>query len=1090
MVFVHAKNSVRLFIGFLLPKFLIVLLTIIASEAVAIPKSLIQIIAVNGTVKDEKGEPLPGVSVRLIGSKTGATTDLNGNFKINVPDQSGVLEFSFLGFQTETVKIGSQTTLNIILKGNATSLNEVVVVGYGTQRRSDILGAVSSFDVKRIEEKPITRIEQALIGQMPGVQVRQQSGIPGAGLSILVRGSGSITAGNEPLYVIDGFPLDVASQNSNGTFTENPLNNISPNDIESIQVLKDAAAGAIYGSRAANGVVIITTKRGKAGKVNISFNANTGQSQVVRKVDVLSPEEWVQVATEVANASWVRSGTGRTASQTNAERRAILGLAANDYNISFMPDERWSIPGHPGLTYIDWQDEVYRKALFQNYQLSASGATENVNYFISGNYLNNQGTLIQTDLKSYGLRANVEARASKKLKFGINLSPSYSENNAANAEGKDNILMDMATLTPVVESAAGINTNAGDFSNYNWATARVASPVASLNHITNLIKTTRILSSIYGEFEVLPGLKVKSTINYDDFGVNTKRYNSDYIAGSAAERLTNPGKNASGSYNVSKKQNFLNENTLSFDRNFSKDHHLSLLGGVSYNYVHREVSNLSTAGGFANNIVTTINNAIPNSSGVTVNGNTTESNNTLFSLYSRIQYGFKDRYLISGTIRRDASSKFGKENQWGTFPSASIGWRVSQEPFFENVKIISDLKFRLSWGKSGNNNIGDYNSMPYFRSNNYSFGGSTPIIANGQVLSGPANPALKWETSNTYNIGVDLSVLKNRITFIADAYTRKSTDLLLNLPVLASSGFNTSLSNIGKVSNKGIELGLNSSNIVKRKWSWSTSANIAFNNNKVLSLRGDNAPIYIPSAYSSSVTPYILQPGLPMYSFYVTKVVGILSAEDIADPKVAKLANQTVGDAKFFDADNNGVINGNDRVVGGRPTPKYTWGITNTFKYGHFDLSAHIYGQQGGQLLSYFGRAIDFSGSTSANVLGLWRDRWTVDNQNYTAVRGKLGSNYDSPQVTSDWIYSSDFWRVQNITLGYNLKGALKTKAFNAARIYVSLQNWFGKDKYYGGANPEAQNTNTSGDASFPVPGDYGSMPLSKTATFGVNFSF
>lgn len=1047
-------------------------------------------LVISGHVSDEKDQPLPGVSVREKGTRQVASTNTNGDFRLPSSGENPVLVFSFIGYKTKEVSYNGQP-LKVKLEPDQSALNEVIVVGYGTQKKSDVLGAVASFNAKNVEEKPIGRVEQAMIGQMAGVQVRQQSGLPGAGLSIQVRGTGSITAGNEPLYVLDGFPLDVASQNAAGGISNSPLDNLNPNDIETIQVLKDAAAGAIYGSRAANGVVLITTKKGVAGKARIGFNANSGVSQVSRKLDVLSPEEWVSVATDLANTAWVNSGTGRTASQTNAERAALLQLNAGEINTTYMTDPRWAIAGHPGLDYIDWQDAVYRKALYQNYEVSASGGSEQVHYFISGNYLNQNGTLIGSNYKNYGLRANIEANASKKLKFGINLAPSYSINNSPPAEGKDNQLMKLAQMVPVAESSSGLNTGAYGNATYTWASPKLISPYAYLETAINKIKTSRLLTSVYADYQVLKGLTLKSTVNYDNTDRDTKQYTSDQVTVGAATALaTNPGLYSTGAYLVLKKQNFLNENTLNYTTTFAQNHTLSVVAGVSYNIVHAEGVNLATAGGFANDIVTTLSNAIANAAGVTTTGTSTETNNTLFSYYSRVQYAFKDRYLLSGTVRRDASSKFGSDNRWGTFPSVSAGWRVSQESFLKEVTAINDLKIRLSWGKSGNNNIGDYNAIQTLTGSNYVFGGNTPTTATGQVISGLANKALKWETSSTFDGGLDLSLFSNRINFTFDAYRKKNSDLLLNLPVLSASGFSSSLQNIGAVVNKGLEFSANTVNLRTRDFQWSMNANIAFNKNTVTDLGPAHADIEIASAYSGSNAPYLLREGLPAFSYYITKVTGILTAADIADSKVAKLANQTVGDAKYFDANGDGKITAADRVLGGQPTPKYTWGWTNTFRYKDFDLGVQLYGQHGGSILSYLGRAIDFSGSTTANVLGVWRNHWTAASPDARADRGKLGATYTYPQVTSDWIYSTDFLRVQNITLGYNLKKLFKTPSIASARIFVSLENYFSHDKYTGGANPEAQNTNVSGNSSYGIAGDYGSMPLSKTASIGVNFGF
>ncbi|WP_246197837.1 SusC/RagA family TonB-linked outer membrane protein [Chitinophaga agrisoli] len=1043
---------------------------------------------IDGQVLDaDDKSPLPGVNVRVKDTNTGTVTDAQGRFHLNVHKMAGLI-FTYVGYETREIADPRDPKLTVELSKVNQGLTEVLVIGYGTSRKRDITGAVATFNAKGIEERPVTRVDQALIGQMPGVQIRQQTTMPGAGFSVQVRGSGSISAGTEPLYVIDGFPLDVVSQSASGGFTGNPLNNLNPNDIESIQVLKDAAAGAIYGSRAANGVVIITTKRGRVGKPQVALNAYAGVSRAARKLDVLSPEEWIEQATELANYKWVNSGAGRTASQTNDERRAILGLAPGAYNNNFMPDDRWTMPGHPGLEYVDWQDTAFRAAPFQNYQLSVSGGTDAVRYFFSGNYLNQEGVLINSGYKNYAARANIEVNATKRLKFGFNLAPTYSETNSPSAEGKDNQLMKLFNMAPIVEDTAGINSGAGKNSVYPWATSSV-SPVAFLNHTINQNKTTRILYSMYGDYELLKGLAFRSTLNYDEANQNTKKYTSDFATGNPAQYLAQPGKNSSGSYSGYKKQNFVNENTLSYNHSIGTDHTISAVAGFSYNYVHIENFTLSTAGGFANDIVTTLNNAIPNTNGVTVTGNTTESNNALLSYYTRLQYGFRDKYLLSASIRRDGSSRFGSANKWGTFPSVSAGWRISEEPFMKRQSLFNDLKLRASWGRAGNYSIGDYATQALLTGANYSFGGNTPVTVTGQIPNGIPNPLLQWEMSNTYDAGFDASLLKSRVNIVFDVYERRNTRLLLNIPVPAASGFTSSLQNIGAVKNTGVELAVNTMNIVKRDFQWSTNANVAYNKNEVLSLGPDDAPINVSAAYSGNPA-FLLQKGLPMYSFYLIKTIGTLTEADMADAKIAKLSGQTVGDAKYLDANKDGKIDANDRVVAGQPTPKFTWGITNTFKYKDFDLNVQVYGQTGGSIYSFLARAIDNPANGRATNLGVWRDRWTAANPNPNAPRGKIGLGYTIPLFTTDWLYSSNFVRIQNITLGYNLKRYLKSGFINNARVYATLQNWFSWDNYKGGVNPEAQNTNVSGSGSYPLPGDYGAMPLNKTVIVGVNVTF
>ncbi|HEV9035543.1 MAG TPA: TonB-dependent receptor [Puia sp.] len=1045
-------------------------------------------ITVTGKVLDDASQPVAGASVMIKGTRNAVTAGADGSFSI-VTVRGATLVISYVGFQDKEVKVTGAAVGPISMAKGDKSMEDVVVIGYGTQKRQNVTAAVATMDTKSIQERPVTRIDQAMIGQMPGVQVRQQTGMPGSGFTILVRGTGSISAGTEPLYVIDGFPLDVNSVNTAGGFSNgNPLNNLNPDDIESIQVLKDAAAGAIYGSRAANGVVLITTKHGQIGKPRLVVNANAGVSNVARKMDLLDAKDWIALMTDLTNYKWVNSGTGRTADQSIAQRQAILNLGPNVYNTTYMADPRWFQPGHPGLEYVNWQDSAFRAAPFQNYQVSVSGGSENIRYFVSGNYLNQEGTLLNTGYTNYSVRANVEATVAKRLKLGFNIAPTYSITQAPSAEGKDNQLAHLYNMIPVVEDSAGMNSGAGKNNVYGWAGSSV-SPVAYLNNVIATNKTTRNLYTVYGEFTILDGLTARSTFNYDQMNQSTKSYISDFVAGNITDRLNSPGKDASGSYAGYTKQNFVNENTLNFNRTFHEDHSISAVAGVSYSYVHLENFSIKTAGGFANDLLNTLNNAIPSTAGVTVTGNTTESNNALFSLYSRVQYSYQGKYLVSASIRRDGSSRFGKDNEYGTFPSVSVGWRISQENFMRNVNFINDLKLRASWGKSGNNNIGDYSAIPTLTGANYSFGGNTAAAVTGQRPNGLPNPFLQWETSNTYDVGFDATVWHSRINIIVDAYRKKNTNLLLTVPVPAASGTTSNLENVGSVQNQGLEFGLGATIIRGRDLTWTLNGNIAFNQNKVLSLGGLGDVINIPNAFGTGYPPFLLQSGKPMYSYYVIKNIGILSQDDINNPKVTKMPKQAVGDEKYLDVNGDGIIDASDRVIDGQPTPKYTWGLSNTFRYKSLDLNVQLYGQHGGAILSYMARAIDNPGNGKATNLGVWRNRYSYYHQSLHSPRGNIGYAYSIPYTTTDWLYSTDFWRIQNITLGYNFRNIAKTHVISTMRVYATALNWFGWDKYKGGVNPESQNTNLT-NGTYPLPGDYGAMPLSKSIILGVNVGF
>ncbi|GAB4036964.1 SusC/RagA family TonB-linked outer membrane protein [Spirosoma gilvum] len=1034
---------------------------------------------VTGVVtSSENNEALPGVNVVQKGATSGSVTNAKGEYSLRVTGTNAVtLTFSSIGYVSQSVALSNQTVVSVKLEPDNRSLSEVVVIGYGTAKKADVTGAVTSFDTKTIDQRPILRVDQALVGQMAGVQVKQTSGGLGKGFSVQVRGSGSITAGNEPLYVIDGFPLATAAPNGSGNFANgNPLDNINPNDIESIQVLKDAASAAIYGSRAANGVVLITTKRGKAGRTTVTLNTYTGFMERTRKLDMLSADEWVDRATEMINAQWVASGTGRSASQTNEQRRVILGLPAGTVNTSYMTDDRWAMAGHPGLNYFDWQELAFRKGLVQNHQVSASGGTDKTRYYISGNYVNQQGMVINTNYTAYSARANVEVNATNRLKLGLNLAPTYSINNDPGVEGKDNILHQLVSMTPVQEDTMGVYPNVGNNGQYRWSTS-TNSPIGKLQNAIGETKRFRTIGSAFIDYQILKGLTFRTTVNLDNTNNTAKSYNPYIIASTLATRQAQLTTLTSGSYSTYQKRTFVNENTLSYATTIADKHNLSLLAGFSYNSGKLETSTLSSNGGFNSNVITTLNAA----NGIT--GNTTESRNVLISYFGRAQYNYNERYLFSASLRRDGSSRFGANTQWGLFPSASVGWRISEEQFMKEITPINDLKLRASYGTAGNYNIGDYSTLPILTAYNYTFNG---VAAIGQAPSGVTNPDLTWETSETVDFGLDATVLNNRLSFSFDVYNKLNKGLLLNVPIPTATGFSSYLSNAGSVRNQGWELEVNSRNTTG-DFKWTTSVNLSHNANKVVSLAGGQEQILIPSAFD--VSHSLLRVGEPLYSIYVVKQIGILSQQDI-DSKAAVFGSETVGDPKYFDANGDGVIDANDRVIVGHPNPNYVWGITNSFRYKGFDLTVLVQGQNGGSIYSLLGRALGRTGQGSTdNALGFYRDRWRSPDNPGAGVVSKAYSTFGRIKNT-DWLYSSDYVRVRNITLGYDLKTIVKIPQLQGARVYVTAENFFGFDKYKGGFNPEASNTDLSGNSSYPEAGDYGGLPLPRSLVFGLNVTF
>ena len=1039
---------------------------------------------VSGKVVDENGKPMAGVNVLVKSTPLGTTTDADGNFAINAPSGKSVLVFSFIGYEEQEVILDNRSEVSVSMKLASNSLSDVVVIGYGSQKKKNVTGSVSKLKNENFDERPINRVDQALVGQLAGVTVKQNTGIPGKAFSIQVRGSGSISGGNEPLYVLDGFPLSVNSSNAgNGTFTTgNPLDNINPNDIESIEVLKDAAAAAIYGSRASNGVVLITTKRGQLGKPKITVNAYAGYNEAAKKLEMMNGDQWIAQATEVINAQYLAQygAAGATVNDDFATRLAKVGSV----NPQYILDPRWT-SGHPGLRYIDWQDEIERKGKIQNYEISASGGTDAVRYFVSGNYGKQESFIINVDYKSYSMRANVEVNASKKLKFGLNIAPTYSITQDPGIDSKDAIFHQALSLAPVQEDTMGLFPNIGKNGQYVWSST-TNSPMGKLTYNKGTNKRYRTIGSLFGDWQIINGLSFRTSVNFDNTDNAASTYVPYLTAGTQAARTFTGSNNllaaTSGTYNSYRRQTFVNENTLTYNKMFNKYHSsLNLLAGYSYNWDRFDRTTLSSNGGYTSAVIQTLNAA------AAVTGNTTSTQSVLISYFGRLQYGFKDKYFLSASLRRDGSSRFGSNTQYGTFPSASLKWVMSDEEFMRSISFISDLKLRASYGVNGNNNLpNDYPWAASIGSFGYPFG--APAAGIGQAPNVLANPDLRWEKSQTYDIGFDFGILKNRITGSFDYYNKLNTDLLLNVQVLAVTGFASYLNNIGSVRNIGQEIEITSRNTVG-KIKWNTSVNLTHNKNKIEALAPGQTQIIIPNSFT--VSDQILRVGSPLNSIYVLKVLGFLTAKDISD-NVPRYGNEQPGDFKFEDLNKDGIITEADKQIVGHPNPDYTWGITNTVHYKDFDLNVLVQGQWGGSIYSQLGRAISRPGQgRSDNHPASFVNRWYSETNQGEGRFGKAYSSYNNPiTAATDWLYSSDYFRVRNITLGYNLKKLFKTQVVQGARIYFSLENFFGHDKYTNGLNPEAANTTVSTNGAYPEAGDYGGIPLAKSLIFGLSITF
>ncbi len=1019
---------------------------------------------VKGTITDVSGLPIPGVNVVIKGTKTGVSTDIDGKYSLSA-SPGETLVISFLGYKTIEQKVGNASSYNVSLEDENSKLNEVVIIGYGTQKKKLTTGAISGIKTENFVERPMSRVDQGLIGQVAGVRVKTTSGLPGQAFSVEIRGGGSITAGNEPLYVIDGFPIYTEPSNSNGGFSNgSPLDNINPNDIASIEVLKDAAAASIYGSRASNGVIIVTTKKGKLGKTKFSFNTYGGINKEANRVDMLSSQQWIDRSKVMLDAQWAASGiAGASASQTMPERISTYNLAnptapltpANAKYYTYIYDARWDMPGHPGLDYIDWQDKVFQTGEFSNYQFTASGATDAVNYYVSANYQKNTGYIVGTDYTVFSARANVDIKLSDKFKLGINLAPSYSIKNDPGVEGKDNTLFKALTATPVFESTSNA---AGEkyTTRYAWG--------SSTTNMLNALERTgrnsmyRNLISTYASYQFAKGFTWKSAINFDNTDNTFEGYTPNDVLASIR-----------GTYNTYRRQNFVNENTLNYDKSIG-NHNFNVLLGQSFNSYEITKSTMSSGALYNSSSIETL----PAGS----IGSTSGEKNTLLSYFARLQYNYKEKYILSSSIRRDGSSKFGSEKRWGTFYSLALGWRIKKETFLDNVDWLSDLKLRGSLGTNGSNNIGSYAWRSTLANYNYSLGGGAAI---GQGVSGISNPELHWEESKSIDFGLDFAFLKNRISGSFEVYRKDNSDLLLRVPVPAASGFTSSLTNIGEVQNQGWEFEINAVNIAAKDFQWKTSANISHNENKVVALGPGQSKIEISNGFDGGVPFIKLEVGKPMYTIFGLQQNGVITQADI-DKGGTTIGGKALvlGDPRYIDQNTDGKINSGDRVDLGNPTPKYTWGITNDFKYKDLDLNILVQGQNGGTVYGLTGRAIDRTG------MGQVENSLDVD----PAVRGNWRTTFGY-QANSDWLYKSDYISVRSISVGYNLKEALKNiKVVDNIRLYVTGENLFYWNKYKVGFNPEAINTSGSSNSDFAVPVDYGGAPLAKSVVIGVNVNF
>lgn len=973
---------------------------------------------VSGKVTDHSGMPLPGASVVVKGTSTGTITNSEGSYSLpNVPENA-ILQFSFVGMKSQEIEVGTKPVVNVALEEETVGIEEVVAIGYGTQRKRDLTGSVAVVQPKDIQSMPVPSVSDALQGRAAGVQVIS-SGTPGTDATFRIRGVGTINNAN-PLIVIDGVP--VASG----------LNQLNMDDIESLQVLKDASATAIYGSRGANGVVIVTTKKGKSGQSQINFNYSYGLQNATNTIKMLDASQFAALHNDI---------------MTNGGQ---------------LPNPAYANPQSLG-TGTDWLGEMFRTAAMQNYSLSYSGSSEKTSYYVSGNYFDQDGIVINTGYKRYTFQLNTTSNVTSKIRFGNSLTL----NNDIKSSGDYSIRNAMLALpTQPVLRANG---------NYSGPVAQpmydgdIVNPVGLAKTVDMATKGYNLIGSVYGELDIFKDLKFKST-----FGLQANFWDSRTWAPKYKwDSSTKENSYLFQKYN--KNLTWVWDNTFTYDKLFGK-HHVVAMAGTSaqenrYNYMNGSVQN------FASDETQQLDNGTQQP---TIGGST--SSWALFSYMGRVNYSYADKYLVTATVRRDGSSRFGEGNKYGIFPSASLAWRMSEEDFLKGVSFINDLKLRAGYGITGNQEIGDYSFASALNTVKYNFNNN---IVSAVVPSVMPNPFVQWEEQKQSNAGFDATVFNQRVSITVDAYLKKTDKMLVPMVVPVSTGYsdvNVPSINAGKMENKGVEITVNTRNLTG-KLTWNTSFNISFNQNKVVSIN-DTIPMSSGSI-GLNQNLALIQAGYPINFFYGFKTDGIFQTQAEVDSHAVQVPgndpfNRTSpGDIRFRDLNNDGVINDKDRTYLGSPNPTVIFALNNNFTWNGFDLSIFFQGVAGNKIINanrFWSEAMAVAQNQTAETL----NRWTGEGTSNTMPRAVFNDPNKNTRPSDRYVENGSYLRIKNVTLGYTLSSPLMNKVnIKSARLYVSAQNLLTFTKYKG-FDPEVG-----------VNGiDNNVYPVTRTISMGINLGF
>lgn len=990
--------------------------------------AVLQSSIVKGVVKDASGEPLMGVNVLVKGTTLGTVTDMDGKFSLQAPAGS-TLVVSYIGFKSQEVKIKGTTPLKITLRDDSEALSEVVVVGYGVQKKSDVTGSLSSVKGDELSRLANSRTDQALQGQMAGVMVQNGVAAPGESPTIIIRGGNSLKGDNAPLVVIDGV-------------LGGDLSLIDPNDIASIEVLKDASSTSIYGSRGANGVIMVTTKRGQAGKPRVTYSGYVSMQQVSKTMDMLSGPEMYSMLKEMAT----------------------------EYPTTSFKIPSWIDPN--SLNDTNWQNEVFRTAPVTSHSISVSGGSETTKYSLSGNYLMHQGIIKNSDFNRAGIRANIEQKLGRKVTVGALLNASRSSSSSASINqmnGSDGggvtfCALAFSPLVPIYDAD-------GKFSGPLLNGAQMNNPVAlvtdqEVNRYRNYFQGTAFF-----EWEILKGLRFKTawTYTYSDHkqrqftsGENLLAYKGQGYAYIQDRETTN----------------WLTENTLTYTKTFNRDHSLNVLAGFTAE-ASDYFTNASSGKGFNIESLGYYNMGLADNSLLSVSSGGNHS--AIASWLGRVNYAYKGKYLASVSLRADGSSKFAKNNKWGYFPSVAVGWRISEERFMKNLPWVHNLKLRASYGETGSQAITAYQSLASFNTTTYVQNGSSAVaLVPGRV----PNPDLKWETTKQTDIGIDLSLFGGRISLVADYYYKKTINLHYDKILPYYTGYSTQTQNIGSKQNKGWEFSLTTQNLVKA-FKWSTSLNISLNREKVLEL-GDDEYFYTNGSGGALGSSFnetgIVKVGEPLGNFYGYVFDGIYQNQ--AEVDALPSSSAAVGAVKFKDLDGEDGITTKDRTIIGNANPDFIFGIGNEFSYKNFDLSFMLQGTYGNDICNLM--KVNFGTAPSSNTVNnvfryVYEDAWRGEGTSNT----QQALNQGAGPMSSRFIEDGSYIRMKNLTLGYTLPKSITSKlGISNLRFYVSGQNLF-TITGYSGYDPEVSSRTGNYNLGF----DGGSYPAVRSYTFGLNLT-